>query len=46
MYHVEHATTPFAASWLTLQTVTGNGSRMSVLDTVGPGQKFYRIRVQ
>lgn len=44
-YTVEIAEEP-AGPWATLQTITGDGSTISVTDTPTHHQRFYRIRLQ
>lgn len=46
VYEVEYAEEPFAANWLLLQSVLGDGGAKLVADNVGPSQRFYRIRVR
>jgi hypothetical protein len=45
-YTVWYKTALTDATWQTLTTVVGDGTRKSVPDPLGPGQRFYRIEVK
>jgi hypothetical protein len=46
-YFIEYKAALNDTNWVTLRTLTGNGSSFDILDNATPtGPRFYRIRVQ